>query len=228
MASNVSNTTVMTSDNEWSSLHTSLTISAFLIVIVNLPVVVLYFKISSLRHSAGNTFLVGLALADILCACLTIPSAITCHLRVLEGDHHNSMCIFFWVSNITVSLVSVYHIVAATVAKYFAIVHPMRNITACTRSRVHIVIASIWLGSFLIAHVIFYAINMDETQGDKIFYYHSIFLVVFAFAIPTWILTAIHVHIYFRLFLNSRPRALVTETNTRSKNNRRIAILFSV
>ena len=228
MASNGSNATVTTSYTEWNSLHTSLTIFALIIVIVNLPVVVLYFKISSLRHSAGNTFLVGLAVADILSACLTIPPGITCELGVLERDHHNNMCIFFWVSNVTVSLGSIYHIVAATVAKYFAIVHPMRNITACTKSRVHFVIASIWFGSFLIGHVPIYVNNMGETQGDKMLHYHAIFLVVFAFAIPTWILTAIHVHIYFRLFLNSRPRALITETNTRSENNRRIAILFSV
>ena len=214
---------------EWSiKFHTTLTILAFLIVMVNLPAVVLYFRVSSLRHSAGNTFLVGLAVADILCACVTIPTGITCELGVFETHHQDNICVFYWVSSITVSLASVYHIVAATVAKYFAIVHPMRNITECTKPRVHFVVASIWIASFLIGHVLFYSLDMNDEQMEKLFNVHGIFLVVFAFAIPMLILTAIHVHIYLRLFFNSRSRELITETNVRSENNRRIVILFSV
>lgn len=215
-----------TAENEWDmTYHTTLTILAFIIVIVNVPVVVLYFNISSLRHSAGNTFLVGLALADILCACFMIPTGIACDVRLLGDDHQTNVCIFYYVSNLTLSLGSIYHIVAATVAKYFAIVHPMRNITACTKPRVNFIVASIWIVSFLVGHIPFYIKHMG-TKDEEIMHKHAIFLIVFAFAIPTFILICIHVHIYLRLFLNSRPGALIAGTNTRSENNRRIAILF--
>ena len=214
--------------HEWSSIYTALSILAWLIVIINLPVVVLYFKISSLRHSAGNTFLVGLAVADIVCACVTLPTGIVSDLRVVDPDHHPGMMVFHWVSSITVTVASIYHIVAATVAKYFAIVHPMRNITACTKSRVNFVILFIWIVSFAIGHVPFYYLQMEYERMEKTHHIHAIFLLVFAFAIPTSILACIHVHIYMRLFFNLRPRALINKANTRSENNRRVAVLFSV
>ena len=212
-------------DVEWDrSFHTPLVILSLAIIVVNLPAVFLYFKIPSLRHSAGNTFLVGLAIADLLCACVMIPSALTCDMGVLGDDHTGNMCIFYWVTNITVSLSSIYHIVAATVAKYFAIIHPMRNITVCTKTRVNFIIVVIWAVSFLVGHNAFYFGYMSE---DRIFIFAN-FLIGFAFVLPTTVLTCIHVHIYIRLFLNSRPSALIAEPNIRSKSNRRVALLFLV
>ena len=220
-----SNNTTNDQIYEWKmSFHTPLVVLAFAIIIVNLPAVFLYYKIPSLRHSAGNTFLVGLAIADLLCACVMIPTALVCDLRALDGDHYMNMYQFYWVTNTTVSLASIYHIVAATVAKYFAIIHPMRNITACTKPRVNFIIAVIWIVSFLVGHNGFYFPIMSENQ----FHTFANFLIGFAFALPTSILTCIHVHIYIRLFLSSRPRALIAENNIRSKSNRRVALLFLV
>lgn len=212
-------------DTDWNtSFHTSLVVLAFAIIIVNLPAVFLYFKIPSLRHSAGNTFLVGLAIADLLCACVMIPTAITCELRVLDDHHHTNICVLYWVTNMTVSLASIYHIVAATVAKYFAIIHPMRNIAAWTKTRVNFIIVVIWIISFLVGHNGFYFHHMTYGQ----IHIFANFLIGFAFALPTIILTCIHVHIYIQLFLSSRPRALIIENNIRSKSNRRVALLFLV
>lgn len=225
MASNETNETL--ASDEWRmTVHTTLTVLAVIIIIVNVPVVVLYFKISSLRHSAGNTFLVGLALADILCACVMIPTIITCQLRLFENDHLRNVCISYYASTFILSVGSIYHIVAATAAKYLAIVYPMRNITACTKTRVNSIVAFIWVGSFLVGHVPFYLVHMSGDQQQEMMHNYSLFLIVFAFAIPTLILTCIHVHIYLRLLLNSRSRALINEVNTRSENNRRIAFLF--
>lgn len=215
-------------DTEWSmSVHTTLTILACLIVAVNLPVVIIYCKISTLRHSAGNTFLVGLAVADILCACLAIPTGIMCELRVLKlKEHKHNVCVFYWASGLILSLGSVYHILAATVAKYIAIVHPMRNITACTKPRVRYVIACIWILSFLSGHIPFYLSHIKKEEEKEFFDNYGIFMLVFAFAVPAFVLTCIHVHIYFRLFLLSRPGTLIVEANTRSENNGRVAALF--
>ncbi|XP_028398378.1 histamine H2 receptor-like [Dendronephthya gigantea] len=225
MASNGTN--IASEKESVTLLHIIMIILSFIIIVVNVPVVLLYLKISSLRHSAGNTFLVGLAVADILCACVMVPTAITCTMRVLSDPAHRYVCLFFYVSNFTITLATIYHIVAATAAKYFAIVYPMRNITACTKFRVNFIIAFIWVGSFLVGHIPFYYANMSDDDVVIIHERHSIFMFVCAFAIPTFILTCVHVHIFMRLCLSSRPKALVTEVrNTRSENNCRIAVLF--
>ena len=216
------------SDPQWTAtFHTPLTLLALITVFTNLPVLILYLKTSSLRHSAGNMFLVGLAVADLLCACVMIPTGMVCDLRVLKNDlHHQNTCIIHYVSSLTLSVASVYHIVAATAAKYFAIVYPMRNITIFTNALVNAIAVSIWIGSFLVGHVPFYMLYLTDEEINRIMRTYAIFLTAFAFAIPTLILTCIHVHIYVRLFLNSRRRALMNDTNTRSENHCRIAILF--
>ena len=226
MAMNATNTT--SEEERMTLLEVVMIILSFIIVIVNVPVVILYLKISSLRHSAGNTFLVGLAVADILCACVMVPTGVTCSLKLLnDDDHHRFVCLFFYVSSFTITLATIYHIVAATAAKYFAIVYPMRNITACTKFRVNFIIAFIWIGSFLVGHIPFYYAKMAADEYVIIHERHSLFIFVCAFAIPTFILTCVHVHIFMRLCLSSRHRALISEVrNTRSENNCRIAMLF--
>ena len=215
--------------NGWNeTMHTALVVFAVVIIIVNLPVVIMYFKITSLRHSSGNTFLVNLALADLLCACVMIPTAIICDGRFVDGKHYLNTWTVYLVSWITLSIASVYHIVAATVAKYFAIVHPMRNITACTNHRIHFIVVSIWIVSFLVGHIPFYVNDMEIARMREIMINHAYFLIGFAFVIPTLILVGIHVQIYLRVFQNMRSRALITTTNIGFDNNRRIVILFFI
>lgn len=208
------------------SLHTPIVILAVLICAINIPIIILYYKIRSLRHSSGNTFLVGLAIADILCACVMVPAALTCDTLSFSHPNHLDVCVFYWICSITITLASVYHIVAATISKYLAIVHPMRNITACTPERLKAVIACIWVVSFSIAHILIYIRHMPSHELHVARHRHAIFLVVFAFVVPACILTIIHAHMYLRLLSNSRSRGLITDASFRSENNRRVALIF--
>ena len=190
--------------------HSTLIFLACLIVLLNVPVIVLFIKISSLRYSAGNSFLCSLAIADILCAVVIIPS------------HY------------TISVASVYHIVAANIAKYFAIVFPMRNLTAFTKSRVFYTILVIWVTSFIAGHLPIYWPYLSFPDLVKMARIHNYFLLVFSFILPVLILLVTHVHMFTTLFFKSRPRTQHSRTTSTStagqsslrENNCRIAILF--
>lgn len=215
--------------------HSTLIFFACLIILLNVPVIILFLKISSLRYSAGNSFLCGLAIADILCAVVMIPSLLLCEVDVFPNKTRLRICRFYFVSNFTISITCIYHIVAANVAKYFALVFPMRNITAFTKSRVTYTILVIWVMAFLIGHIPIYWPYLSESQFDKLITIYNYFLLAFSFILPILILLVTHVHIYTNLFFKSRLRTQNSGTTftstgqgTLRENNWRITILFFI
>lgn len=214
--------------------HSTLIFLACLIVLLNVPVIVLFIKISSLRYSAGNSFLCSLAIADILCAVVIIPSLLICETDILPDETRQKICRFYFVSHYTISVASVYHIVAANIAKYFAIVFPMRNLTAFTKSRVFYTILVIWVTSFIAGHLPIYWPYLSFPDLVKMARIHNYFLLVFSFILPVLILLVTHVHMFTTLFFKSRPRTQHSRTTSTStagqsslrENNCRIAILF--
>ena len=205
--------------------HSTLIFFACLIVLLNVPVIVLFIKISSLRYSAGNSFLCGLAIADILCAVVMIPSLLICEVDVLPDETNKKICRFYFVSSYTISVTSVYHIVAANIAKYFAIVFPMRNLTAFTKSRVTYTILAIWAMAFITGHLPIYWPYMSPPHFAKMVMIHNYFLLAFSFILPILILLVIHVHMFTNLFFKSRPFTSTGQSTLR-ENNWRITILF--
>lgn len=216
--------------DEDPTFHLILVVLACIIVLVNAPIIVFFFKMPSLRHSTANTFLVGLALADMLCGLIMIPAALLCELNTLPPSYRHGVCRFYYVSNYTISISSVYHILAASFAKYFAIVYPVRNITLFTASRVKYVSAIIWLTGFLASHLPIYWPYLSYEDFLKIVKIHGIFLFVFVLVIPTAILFFIHLHIYGNLFWKRRPTTQARQNSGRDthRENSRVVILFLV
>ena len=228
MKSNQTNGTQGWNELGWNpGLHSTLIFLGCLIVLANTPVILLFLRMSSLRSSVGNIFLFGLAVADMLCALVMIPAGILCEAGSFSNKYRLRVCRFYYITSYTISIASVYHIVAATIAKYFAIVYPMRNLTMFTKSRVKYTVVMIWSLGFLAGHLPIYWPYLSNKQRSSMIYIQGFVLLVFAFVIPVVILVVIHVHIYKTLNMKRRPQqTALTSKRTVGEKTHRAIVLF--
>lgn len=116
-----------------------------LILLANGFVIVLVVRKQRLR-SLTNLLLCSLALSDLLTGVISIPLFLMCNLL-----HKPGICIAEDQMLRFTSISTVCHLVAVSVDRYLAIIHPLRYKAIFTHSRCISVILSIWLLSATMA-----------------------------------------------------------------------------
>ncbi|KAG7257514.1 hypothetical protein CRUP_005711, partial [Coryphaenoides rupestris] len=110
--------------------------------------------------TATHYFLVSLAVADILVGCLAIPFAVTVSVGI-RLDFHG--CLFLACFVLVLTQSSIFSLLAIAVDRYLAIKIPLRYKELMTGKRARVIIASLWILSFVIGLLPFLEWNMKET-----------------------------------------------------------------
>ncbi|KAL9959967.1 hypothetical protein ACROYT_G033351 [Oculina patagonica] len=229
------NTTLEHSEPLYSEIAKLLPLS-LAIVITNVLVVVLFFKRRYLR-TLTNYPLLGLAVCDFITGFVNIPLfIISMHMLTWDVGSKQAKTYLSYlvlVLHALTSTLAVYHILVVIAEKYFAIVWPLKH-RLLTKKKMLIVLASVWLGSFMIAFIPFSWINVSQKPiGRKFFLGYGIFCLVIVFFVS-------YVFIVYALVLMFRtisghtkqkePSLLRRNSrNCRMTNNRRrVCIIFAV
>jgi len=116
----------------------------------NLLVIVAVVRNDRLRLLA-NTFLVSLAVADLLVALLVMPFAVTNELAG-RWPFHPIVCDLFNANDVMFSTASLLHLGCVSVDRYVAITDPFGYDRRMTRRRVAVMLGCLWTISAALAH----------------------------------------------------------------------------
>ncbi|KAL0268735.1 UNVERIFIED_CONTAM: hypothetical protein PYX00_010558 [Menopon gallinae] len=101
-------------------------------------------------RTATNSFLVSLALGDLLMLCVYGPLETYTHF-VIEWDEDGAVCRTAKFAEFLSATSSVLNLLAVTVERFLVIVFPMKSRTLCTNSNTVRAIMGVWLMSVLLA-----------------------------------------------------------------------------
>ena len=159
---------------------------AFLIILANGLVLVLFMKRAQLRTPA-NYVLFSLAACDFITGVINIPFFIIVAFTPVipySSKYLSDMIQLVSVLNNFTAISACYHILAATTEKYLSIIWPVKH-RSITRKKVFKVLQAVWVVSFIVAFIPFTWVNMEdrETRG-KLTAGHVIFCLVAVFLLP--------------------------------------------
>lgn len=119
------------------------------ILIGNSLVIIAVSLYRKLRKSISNSFIVSLAVADLLLAILVLPFSV---LEEIFGYwlFQREVCQIWLMIDISVCTSSILHLCAISFDRYIAIAHPLRYPHLMTHKRSRIICLSMWILSFLI------------------------------------------------------------------------------
>ena len=221
MADNTSYIQINESDNEYYYVFGIFMSLAIIMILVtafgNILTIVTVFKEYSLRK-VGNSFIVSLAVTDLLVAVVVIPLFIVDDLaRVVLG---NILCTVHGASDIILSSISILNITCISIDRYIAITDPLHYNTRMTSKVAGSLICCIW-----IVPGIMFALN--EIFGSRFaFMYdkHCIFNVFdignMSFLIVTWFVPTLMMLLAFGVILRvaRKQETQVCETAQISNN----------
>ena len=187
-------------------------IAAFTCMIVMIPltligngfVIAVLVKCPKLRQQTTYTFLMSLAVADLLVGLFIIP------LRAKKSWNNNAFCVpeslcwFFNLAEIMFSVVSVVHLLAIGVDRYSSLKYVYMYEKKVTRKKVYLVILCLWIYSLVISLLSIFRWDTGDIAhvhtNDKLCFWKNkpyyYFVITITFYIPLPFLISIYIYVY--------------------------------
>ncbi|GAB1607809.1 octopamine receptor Oamb-like [Argonauta hians] len=119
-----------------------------LVIAGNILVIVTVAKYKKLR-SVTNLFIVSLAFADLFLGIAILPFAIMFEL-LRWWIFGNAWCSMWLAIDVWLSTASILNLMAISLDRYIAVMHPIRYPTLMSRKRAKILIAVVWIVAFVV------------------------------------------------------------------------------
>ncbi|XP_029171232.1 adenosine receptor A2b-like isoform X2 [Nylanderia fulva] len=167
-------------------------------VLGNGLVIIVFGKERKLRRRT-NYYIVSLAAADLLVGLFAIPFAILASIGLPTNLH---ACLFTVSVLVVLCTISIFCLVAVSVDRYWAILHPMRySRTVRTKTAIGIICVC-WIAGTLVGFLPLFGWNGGETSDHRcIFtkvmdYNYLVFLYFATIIFPALLIAAFYAHIY--------------------------------
>ncbi|KAH8039843.1 hypothetical protein HPB51_009099 [Rhipicephalus microplus] len=174
---------------------------AFLATIGNLAVLVCFARERRLRRRLTNYYILSLAVADLLVGVLAIPFAVLTR----AGIPHDSplACVAMLSFIVVLCTVSILHLVAVSVDRYWAILYPLAYQRLASESVVLSVVIACWLSGFVLGFLPLLGWHDSEaaSTGDCLFlpvmkYSFLVFLYFATIVYPALLIAFFYIRIY--------------------------------
>ncbi|XP_053698317.1 5-hydroxytryptamine receptor 2B [Sabethes cyaneus] len=207
---------------------------ALMAVIGNAMVIVVFKRERRLRRRT-NFYIISLATADFLVGLLGVPFAVLSSIGLPRNLY---ACLFTISLLIVLCTISIFCLVAVSVDRYWAILHPMaysRNV----RTKTAIVIISLcWLAGSIIGFLPLFGWHETPQVDTCLFlkvmdYDYLVFLYFATIITPALIMLAFYAHIYrvilkqLRQIVTMNPMGTLSSESRRSSDSSRIRISTS-
>ncbi|XP_077984031.1 allatostatin-A receptor-like [Glandiceps talaboti] len=162
---NTSSTSYPGTGPQWSYVQTTEIIIAIVGILSNFVVIVVMLGRQSLRSQLTYKLTVSLAVADFISSVFLIPRTLRGFFPIPSGILGEIYCRTFKATFLWVSLVaSTYSLLAITVERYFAIVHPLSYNTQRRKPSASLIIIVVWLSAFIMQSFCVYNNSYDAEQ----------------------------------------------------------------
>ncbi|XP_055610309.1 uncharacterized protein LOC129757198 [Uranotaenia lowii] len=204
---------------------------ALMAVVGNAMVIVVFKRERRLRRRT-NFYIVSLAAADFLVGLLGVPFAVLSSVGLPRNLH---ACLFTISLLIVLCTISIFCLVAVSVDRYWAILHPMaysRNV----RTKTAIVIISLcWLAGSIIGFLPLFGWHETPQEDTCLFlkvmdYDYLVFLYFATIITPALVMLAFYAHIYrvivrqLRQIVTMNPSGGLSSDSRRSSESSRIRV----
>ncbi|XP_075541194.1 adenosine receptor [Dermacentor variabilis] len=183
-------------------LYTSVEASvAFLATVGNLAVLVCFARERRLRRRLTNYYILSLAVADLLVGVMAIPFAVLTR----AGIPHDSplACVAMLSFIVVLCTVSILHLVAVSVDRYWAILYPLAYQRLASEAVVLSVVIACWLSGFVLGFLPLLGWHDSEaaSSGDCLFlpvmkYSFLVFLYFATIVYPALLIAFFYIRIY--------------------------------
>ncbi|XP_067211124.1 adenosine receptor A2b-like isoform X2 [Linepithema humile] len=161
-------------------------------------VIIVFSKERKLRRRT-NYYIVSLAAADLLVGLFAIPFAILASIGLPTNLH---ACLFTVSVLVVLCTISIFCLVAVSVDRYWAILHPMRySRTVRTKTAIGIICVC-WIAGTLVGFLPLFGWNAGETSDHRCMftkvmdYDYLVFLYFATIICPALLIAAFYAHIY--------------------------------
>ena len=195
-----------------------------LLVILGNVLVIVAFKFNPRLQTTNNTFLVGLAVSDLLVGLISIPLWIyfsTCQ-QYSTCVSNTKLLTFYSTVDIFTGCASVLQLTAISIERYLAITRPI-NHRAYSMWIYYSMIAAAWGFAFIMAGL--YPVQLHRWQKP-----YSIILATTCFAIPTLVIWTVYAIIFKTARGTARARVHPAEVATKRpvQNETKIAATIAL
>lgn len=174
---------------------------AFLATVGNLAVLVCFARERRLRRRLTNYYILSLAVADLLVGVLAIPFAVLTRAGI---PHDSPMgCVAMLSFIVVLCTVSILHLVAVSVDRYWAILYPLAYQRLASETVVLGVVIACWLSGFVLGFLPLLGWHDSEaaSSGDCLFlpvmkYSFLVFLYFATIVYPALLIAFFYIRIY--------------------------------
>lgn len=207
--------------------HVGLITLAVLIVIMNIFAIQIYKRHEKIRQNCINILLVSLAVTDLIVGVVHLPFVITCETYLYM--HSRKACSFTYIIGNFCSFSTVFHIVALTIEKYVAVLHPFKRISVSTSSVYRKIIIAVWFFS-----LVFSMIPMPWMYGSlryspsffQFFRLYGIAQTAIFLGLATLILLYCYVRMLYQIHAKLATQNIPGRVHTKAISDRKTIFVF--
>ncbi|XP_077865775.1 galanin receptor type 1-like [Saccoglossus kowalevskii] len=197
-------------------------------VVGNSLVCLIFISVKRMR-TITNCFIVSLAFTDLISSILILPFPVP--IPVPSGVAGELYCrlvfsrAFLWIS----FKASVFNLVAVTVERYYAIVHPVIHIKVFTKKTCFVMVVMVWFCACAVESIAFYIFVYDKEGNACAIWWPSeeyrkaiaVLLYLASFLIPTIVL----IFVYVKILSSLKHHAILLHQNHESEHSPSLSLL---
>jgi hypothetical protein len=216
---------------EFDDYHFGLVALAFLILIFNVFAIQTYRRHEKIRRNCGNVLLLSLAISDLIIGVLYLPIVIFCESRWTQYSTNenfvNGCRGNYFVANFS-GFSTIFHIIALTLEKYLAVLHPFQKMNVSTRGTYRRVLVTIWLLAlaFALVPAVWMFDNPWSSPWKYKFHVYGITQASIFLGLSSVVLMYCYVRMFFQIHIKLSSHTQTGRVQTKARNDRKTVLIF--
>ena len=212
--------------------HTGLMALAILIFLCNVFAIQTYKRHGKIRRNCSNVLLLSLAISDLIIGVIYIPILIFCESNWSKYVPDNEIFVKacranYFVANFS-GFSTIFHIIALTIEKYLAVLHPFQRISVSTRGTYRKILITVWLLSLVFALVpaLWMYDNPWDPSWRRKFNIYGIAQATVYLGLASVILMYCYTRMFFQIHVKLSSHAQTGRVHTKTRNDRKTVLIF--
>ena len=212
--------------------HYGLITLSFLIIICNLFAIQTYKRHEKIRRNCSNVLLLSLAISDLIIGVIYLPILIFCESQwnkyVPASETFVDFCLANYLVKNLLDFSTILHIVALTLEKYLAVLHPFQRLSVSTRGTYRKILTTVWLLALVLALVPLFWMYDDEVSPAWLykFYIYGIAQASVFLGLASVILLYCYIRMFFQIRSKLSSHTQTGRVQAKARNDRKTVLIF--
>ena len=213
--------------------HAGLISLSFLILFCNLFAIQTYKRHGKIRRNSSNVLLLGLAVSDLITGVIYLPILIFCESQWSKYEHNEDKIFVqtcrgnYLVANFS-GFSTIFHIIALTVEKYLAVLHPFQRLIISTRGTYRKILVTVWLLALAFALVPTFWLfdNSWSSAWLHKFYIYGIAQASVFLGLASVILLYCYIRMFVQIHVQLSAQTQTGRVQAKARNDRKTVFIF--